>query len=104
MQFSLNDALCQIKFKDGDLESKVKVTVTKKLKNMKKIRQKLKYAYFWISFMPSDSLCYYRLMPNIFISYKIQAQKLNDKIWEKMIQPKKKRLPATGLEPGTFCL
>ena len=50
----------QIKFEDGDLEYKVKVTVTKKLKNTKKIRQKLKYAYFWISFMPSDSLCYYR--------------------------------------------
>ena len=35
----------QIKFEDGDLGYKVKVTVTKKLKNTKKIRQKFKYAY-----------------------------------------------------------
>ena len=46
------------------------------------------------------------LIPNMFISYKTQAQKLNDKIWKKMIhqKQKKKRLPATGLEPGTFCI
>ena len=50
----------QIKFEDGDLGYKVKVTVTKKLKNTKKIRQKFKYAYFWILFMPSDSLWYHR--------------------------------------------
>ena len=50
----------QIKIEDGDLGYKVKVTITKKLKNTKKIRQKYKYAYFLILFMPSDSLCYYR--------------------------------------------
>ena len=50
----------QIKFEDGDLGYKVKVTVTKKHKFTKKIRQQFKYAYFWTLFMPSDSLCYYR--------------------------------------------
>ena len=37
----------QIKFEDGDLGYKVKVTITKKLKNTKKIRPKFKYAYFF---------------------------------------------------------
>ena len=31
------------------------------------------------------------LMPNMFISYKTQAQKLNDKIWKKIINQKKKK-------------
>ena len=66
----------QIKFEDGDLGYKVKVTVTKKIKTTKKIRQKFKYAYFWISFMPSDSSCYYRHFDVKYnlISYKTQAQ------------------------------
>ena len=50
----------QIKFEDGDLRYKVKVPVTKKLENTKKIRTKFKYAYFLILFMPSNSLFYYR--------------------------------------------
>ena len=47
----------------------------------KKIRQKFKYAYFWILFMPSDSLCYYRHFDAKYVYdyvvQKKQAQKSN---------------------------
>ena len=80
----------QIKFEDGDLGYKVKVTVTKKLKNTKKIGQKFKYLYFWISFMLSDSVCYYRHFDAKY-GHIIQdtSPKLNYEIWKKTIYEKK---------------
>ena len=76
----------QIKFEDGDLGYKVKVTITKKLKNAKKFAKKSIMHIFEIY------LCHQIvyvitiiLMPDMFISYKTQAQKLNDK---KMIHQK----------------
>ena len=47
--------------------------------------------------MPSDSLYYYLYFDaNMFISYKTQAQKLNDKIWKKMIHQKQKKKKTAG--------
>ena len=47
----------QIKFEDGDLgQGHIYQKSQKSEKNLKKF----KYAYFWISFMPSDSLNHYR--------------------------------------------
>ena len=95
----------QIKFEDGDLRKKVKVTVTKKLRNTKKIRKNFKYAYFLISFMSSDSLCYYRHFDTTYVnSRKKQAPKINNEILKKIIKIKRKILPAMGPELWTFCL
>ena len=74
----------QINFEDGDLGYKVKVTVTKKLKNTKKFAKNSNMHIF--EFYLCHRIVYditVILMPNMFISYKTQAQKINDKIWKK---------------------